>query len=201
MNKDGRLMPHLDKAKKNQLLKKRNYFMSYHHSSDYIYLQKLREKFENKKFADYGFKEEDLGESSKMLISKKIQYRLWSSSVTIVLVGEMTGESAWIDWEIWYSLQNFRDSKVPRRRYKPKGLLALYLPIDKHNVPERLQSNIDSGYARELHWDEIDNLFDEKVSEAYNNRLKLNLIKNDIPLKDDPRKIFGKLSLKKLFSL
>jgi len=52
--------------------------MSYHHNSDFKYLEKLREKFQNKKFADYGFNEEDLGESSKRSISKNIQHRLWT---------------------------------------------------------------------------------------------------------------------------
>ena len=173
--------------------------MSYNHSSDYQYLQKLREKFKNRNFADYGFKEEDLGESSKMDISKKIQHRLWSSSVTIVLIGEKTGKSAWIDWEIWYSLQSYADPKVPRRKFKPKGLLALYLPGDNHNVPNRLQENIDSGYAVVINWEELEDAFDERVSQTFNNRTKLHLIKNTLPLQDNPRKLFGNLSLKKLF--
>jgi len=175
--------------------------MSYHHSSDLISLLELRDKFKNKKFGDYGFKEKDLGESTKWKISKEIQSRLWSSSITIVLIGEKTGDSSWIDWEIWYSLQNFRDPKVSRRRFKPKGLVALYLNTENHNVPKRLQENIDSGYAVEIYWNELDSVFDDKISQAYKNRKQIELIKNEIPLKDNPRKKFSSLSLKGLFDL
>lgn len=165
-----------------------NCFMSYHHSSDYSYLKQLREKIVGRNLSDYGFKEEDLGENSKYYISRKIQYRIWSSSVVIVLIGEKTGESGWIDWEIWYSLQNFRSSKVKRRAFKPKGIVALYLPVKKHNIPERLQANIDNGYAVELKWDEIEDLFDIKIKEAYINRKNVHLIQNQLKLKENPRK-------------
>ncbi len=178
----------------------KNYFMSYHHSSDFKFLKILREKLQGKRFADYGFKEEDLGESSKRSISHKIQSRLWSSSITIVLVGEFTGESSWIDWEIWYSLQNYRDAKIARRRFKPKGLLAIYLPVTTHNVPERLKVNIESGYAVEVTWNELDSMFDEKILKAHQNRIQTHLINNSMPLKDNPRKLFGDFSFERLFS-
>ena len=182
-------------------MEKRNYFISYHHSSNYTQLKELRDKFGNKTFGDYGFKDENLGEFSKQFISKKIQWRLWSSSVTIVLIGEKTAESAWIDWEIWYSLQSYQDPNVSRRRYKPKGLLALYLPCNNPSVPERLQQNIDSGYAVEIFWDEIDTHFNEKSTQAYKNRNNIHLIQNSIPLREEPKTQFGNLSLKKLFNL
>ena len=174
--------------------------MSYHHDSDNAYLKELRAKFHDKKFADYGFKEEDLGESSKRSISKKIQSRLWSSSVTIVLVGEKTRESSWIDWEIWYSLQSFRNSKIARRRFKPKGLLAIYLPVKTHNIPKRLKENIDSGYAEEIKWNELDTMFDAKIKKAYSNRVNIHLIRNKVPLKDDPRALFSIATVKEILS-
>ena len=182
-------------------LKKRNYFISYHHNSDLVYLQELRKKFTNRTFADYGFKDENLAESSKRFISDKIQYRLWSSSVTILLIGEKTGDSTWIDWEIWYSLQKLKDSNISRRSYKPKGLLALYLPVKRHNVPPRFQANLDSGYAEKIYWEQLDTLLDTKLDQAYRNRAKTHLIVNDIPLKDNPRKLFSRLNFKGLFGM
>ncbi|MFY0630923.1 MAG: TIR domain-containing protein [Flavobacteriaceae bacterium] len=161
-------------------MQKRNYFMSYHHSSDYHYLVKLREKFKNKTFSDYGFKDEDLGEASKSMISKKIQSRIWSSSITIVLVGENTGDSDWIDWEIWYSLRELQGTKVSRRKFNPKGILAIFLPTEKHNVPKRLQENLDSKYAKKIYWDELDDLFDDVIQEVYQNRKNTHLIRNNL---------------------
>ena len=137
---------------------------------------------------DYGFKEEDLSEKSKYRISKKIQYRIWSSSVTVVLVGDETASSLWVDWEVWYSLQKFSGNKVKRRSFKPKGLLVIYLPVVKHTMPARLLENIESGYAVEIDWSEIPGSFYKKVEEAYNNRAKSHLIKNEIEPNINPRK-------------
>ncbi|MEO1437909.1 MAG: TIR domain-containing protein [Bacteroidota bacterium] len=180
-------------------MKRRNYFISYHHSSDLKYLKALRKKFQEKKFNDYGFKEEDLGEASKRFISKKIQSRLWSSSITIVLVGEQTGSSAWIDWEIWYSLQSYRSKKVTRRQFKPKGLLAIFLPVEIHHIPSRLQANLDSGYAVAIQWNDLLEEFDAKIEESYQNRSQTDLIRNKQPLMDNPRTPFNYLSLSGLF--
>jgi hypothetical protein len=177
----------------------RNLFFSYHHHADHGHLQSLRKMLAGRKIADYGFKDLDLGESSKRAISRHIQHRLWSSSITVVLVGEQTGSSAWIDWEIWYSLQSYQDPKVARRRFRPKGLLALYLPTSTHQLPERLQANLDSGYAIPLRWATIESSFDDQIEKAYANRQNTHLIQNELPLKDDPRALFGGLSLKKLF--
>ncbi|WP_235298835.1 TIR domain-containing protein [Portibacter marinus] len=153
-----------------------NVFFSYHHSSNLMYLKKLREIFKNRTFSDYGFNDEDLGESSKYDISYKIQYRLWSSSVVVVLIGSETGNSEWIDWEIWYSLQNIQSKKAQNVTFKPKGLVALYLPVEKHNVPERLQKNIDSGYAKELRWKDLEDNFYSVIEMAYNARTNIEKI-------------------------
>ena len=80
------------------LSKKRNFFVSYHHQSNFHDLITLRETLHDNHIRDYGFKEQDLAESSKFTISRFIQYRIWSSSVVVVIVGDQTGKSDWIDW-------------------------------------------------------------------------------------------------------
>lgn len=169
-------------------IQRRNYFMSYHHSSDYKYLKELRGILEDKTFSDYGFNDENLEESSKRFIAKKIQHRIWASSITIVLVGEETGNSDWIDWEIWYSLREIKGLKISRRKFKPKGLLAIFLPVKKHNIPKRLQQNIDTKYAKKIHWNELKENFDKVILETYLNRQKTDLIANDLNKKIHPQK-------------
>jgi adenosine deaminase len=44
------------------------------------------------------------------------------------------------------------------------------LPVRKHSVPDRLQDNIDSGYAVTLDWEDIDNYLGNAVEQAYFNR-------------------------------
>ncbi len=182
-------------------MSKRHLFLSYHHNSNKLELAELRKKTGIKKFGDYGFKYQNLGKNSDLYIAKKIKDRLWSISVTVVLIGAETGKSAWIDWEIWYSLQSYQNPDLAKRRFNPKGLLALYLPGNKHDVPARLQANIDSGYAKELHFKDVDTSFEKMVEEAYKNRQNRHLIRNEIPLRDDPRSIFENLNPDQLFRM
>ncbi len=170
----------------------RNCFISYHHNSDYKHLIALRKLLNSKnsnRLKDYGFKEEDLSESSKRFISKKIQYRIWASSITMVLVGEETGNSDWVDWEIWYSLRQIEGYKISKRKFKPKGLLAVFLPVENHKVPDRLQQNLDSGYAKKIYWHDIEDSFDQLIHETYENRTYIEKIRGDkSTLKIDPQK-------------
>ncbi len=169
---------------------KRNYFFSYQHLQDSKHLKTLREKFDNHTFSDYGFKEQDLAKASKYKISRKIQYRLWSTSITIVLVGEETGLSKWVDWEIWYSLRTIQIKNQSNRRFNPKGLIALYLPVNSHSVPARLEANLKSGYARKLLWKDLETDFDAVVEEVYRHRSQTHLIDNSLPRKIEPRLYF-----------
>ncbi|MEB2777472.1 TIR domain-containing protein [Algoriphagus sp. D3-2-R+10] len=172
--------------------KRRNFFVSYHHHSNFNFLNDLREILHDRSLRDYGFKELDLGESSKYGISRYIQYRIWSSSITVVLVGDQTGESDWIDWEIWYSLRNISAHGSAKRVFKPKGIVALFLPVDFHNVPKRLQANLDSGYALRLNWEDLDKDFYACLERAYLNRKNVHLIKNGRIPKINPQSYFSR---------
>ena len=44
---------------------------------------------------------------------------IWSSSVTVVLVGSQTGASEWVDWEIWYSLRRIEAFGPAWRVFNP----------------------------------------------------------------------------------
>lgn len=99
------------------------------------------------------------------------QKNLKDSTVTIVLIGNETANRKWVDWEICASLRSY----APRRR---NGLLGIFLPTaDK--TPDRLKDNIDSGYAVTMKWEDISRQLEDKIDEAYNNRSKNNLVRND----------------------
>lgn len=143
----------------------RNCFLSYHHDYNQVYVKKLRQLKQGMKVADYSLKE-DISEYTDEEIYKVIRNKMRACSVTIVLIGERTGHRKWIDWELWASLRAYKNSRNPKRSFRPKGLLAIYLPTASHSVPERLQANIDSGYAVSMRWKNIDRDLESKINYA-----------------------------------
>ena len=149
--------------------KSRNCFVSYHHDYDQKYISRLRKKIGHLKVADYSLKD-DIGHLTDETIYKKIRGKMRSCSVTVVLIGERTGHRMWVDWEIWASLRGYTHPYDPVKSFKPNGLLAIYLPVYSHSVPDRLQDNIDSGYAVSMKWENLERDFESKVNYAYWNR-------------------------------
>jgi len=146
-------------------LQSRNFFVSYHHDHDQAYVEELRQLKQGMKVADYSLKE-DISEYTDEQIYKVIRNKMRACSVTIVLIGERTGHRKWLDWELWASLRSYKNSKNPRRSFKPKGLLAIYLPTASHSVPKRLQANIDSGYAVSMKWKNIERDLEGRINYA-----------------------------------
>lgn len=158
----------------------RNCFISYHHSYDAHYMEKLRDLKSGMKVADYSLKE-DISHLTEQTIYKKIRDKMRNCSVTVVLVGSQTGHRKWIDWELWASLRGYAHPSDPYKSFKPNGLLAIFLPVglfSSHSIPERLQDNINSGFAVCMKWENIERDFESKVNLAYwrrtNNAYKIN---------------------------
>lgn len=150
----------------------RNCFVSYHHEYDQKYLNKLRKIIGSMKVADYSLKN-DIGDLTDETIYKKIREKMRNCSVTVVLIGERTGYRKWIDWEIWASLRGYNHPYDKLKTFKPNGILAIYLPTESHSIPDRLQDNIDSGYAVSMNWNNLERDFESKVNYAYWNRTNL----------------------------
>jgi hypothetical protein len=145
--------------------KTRNYFVCYHHAYDTDFLEDLREMKSGMKVADYSLKE-DISHLTEQTIYKKIRDKMRNCSVTIILVGSRTGHRKWIDWELWASLRGYAHPTDPYKSFKPNGLLAIFLP-GSHSIPERLQDNIDSGYAVCMKWENFEEDFESKVNFAH----------------------------------
>lgn len=146
--------------------KTRNCFVSYHHEYDSDYLDDLRDMKTGMKVADYSLKE-DIGHLADQTIYKKIRDKMRNCSVTVILVGSRTGHRKWIDWELWASLRGYNHPSDSYKSFKPNGLLAIFLPEWTHSIPERLQDNIDSGYAVCMKWENVERDFESKVALAY----------------------------------
>lgn len=150
----------------------RNCFVSYHHDRDQKYLYRLRNIIADMKVSDYSLKD-DIGHLTDETIYKKIRAKMRNCSVTIILIGERTGHRKWIDWEIWASLRGYNHPYDSFKSFKPNGLLAIFLPGSSHSIPDRLQDNIDSGYAVCMKWENLERDFESKVNYAYWNRTKV----------------------------
>ena len=156
--------------------KARNCFVSYHHDRDQKYISKLRKVISDMRVADYSLKD-DIGHLTDETIYKKVREKMRSCSVTVVLIGERTGHRKWIDWEIWASLRGYTHPTDPYKSFKPNGLLGIFLPTDSNSIPDRFQDNVDSGYAVNMKWENLERDFESKVNLAYwkrtNNEYKI----------------------------
>ncbi|MCK5034428.1 MAG: TIR domain-containing protein [Candidatus Sabulitectum sp.] len=152
--------------------KSRNCFVSYHHNNDQRYVDELRRVIRTIKVSDYSLKE-DIGHYTENYIYKLIRSKMRTCSVTVILIGEKTGHRKWVDWEIWASLRKYNHPTNKLKSFKPNGLLGIYLPESSHSVPDRLQDNIDSGYAITMKWENLNKHFESKVNYAFWNRTKL----------------------------
>ena len=77
------------------------------------------------------------------------QNDITGSSCTIVLCGAATHQRKYVDWEIKATLD------------KQHGLIGVWLPTlplapnGGTQKPDRLQDNLDSGYAKWVRWDAL----------------------------------------------
>lgn len=143
----------------------RNFFVSYHHEYNQKFVAKLRDIKQGMRVADYSLKN-DISNYSDEQIYKVVRNKMRSCSVTIVLIGERTGHRKWIDWELWASLRAYKNTRDPKKSFRPKGLLAIYLPTETHSIPKRLKANIDSGYAVSMRWKNIERDLESKINYA-----------------------------------
>lgn len=149
-------------------------FVSYHHKNDQSKADYIRKAYgENDTFIDRSLQDAYDNKTDDQILNLIRTYHLKNSTVTIVLIGSDTANRKWVDWEIYSSLRSYGS----RSR---NGILAIFLPT-AGVVPERLQDNIDSGYAVTMRWENISWQLNSKIEEAYNNRFKSYLVKNSQP--------------------
>ncbi len=123
-------------------------FISYFHDEDAKYRYEFEKIFSNvmvSKAVDFGEIEPNANEDYVYQLLR--DYYLSDSTVTVVLIGEHTWQRKYVDWEIYSTLRNTKNS--PR-----SGLLGILLPTylkpspNKYNIytiPPRLFDNLNEG--------------------------------------------------------
>ncbi len=97
---------------------------------------------------------------------------LQDSTVTIVLIGKCTWARRFVDWEVQASLRNPSDGY-------PNGLVAIQLWESYKSLPNRVNLNVESGYAKYYRYPSSTSDLSNIVDEAWNARYDLqNLIVN-----------------------
>ena len=156
---------------------KRKVFVSYHHGNDQWYADEFRRFFCEvyDTFTDNSL-ERSLDSDNNVYVRWSIkQNNIRGSSCTIVLCGPQTRWRKYVDWEIKTTLA------------LRHGLLGIWLPNNPLaeggvHKPDRLQDNIDSGYAEFIAWNACTVPVLQQAIERSVNRSAL-LIKNDRPLR------------------
>jgi hypothetical protein len=128
-------------------------FISYHRVDEEAVLA-FKDQFDDAEdafiFRGQSMPEDLINSSDDEYVIGEIRRRfLADSSVTIVLVGRCTWSRKFVDWEVQASLRQPAGGL-------PNGLLAIVLDqLQRSNpaptLPERVKSNVESGYAR-YHW-------------------------------------------------
>jgi hypothetical protein len=130
---------------------KRKVFISYHHRNDQAYYEMLSTTFAETYEIIYDNSIERIIESDNVeYVMQRIRDNFISgSSCTIVLCGSETPWRKYVDWEIKATLD------------KEHGLIGVNLPTNPitsngtYIVPNRLNDNIQSGYAVWTNWSHI----------------------------------------------
>lgn len=147
-----------------KLQTKRKTFVSFYHKLD----QDYRERFDNlfsdlvvaKSVKDGDIDSDNSDEYIKQLIQKEY---LYDTTVLVVLLGSKTYCRKHVDWEVSGAL-NFKVGD----HYA--GLLLLKLPGYTGQLSERLQANVDSGYAILKNWTDDRVLLQQHIEDAFTNR-------------------------------
>jgi hypothetical protein len=148
-------------------------FISYH-AADKRAVDDFCEKFSGS-FIRRGVEmEEDIIDSNDTdYVMRRIrELYLQDSTVTLVLIGKCTWARRFVDWEVQASLRQ------PKNGY-PNGLVAVQLWESYTTLPNRVNLNVDSGYAKFYKYPGSSNSLTNMIDEAWDARSdRANLIKN-----------------------
>ena len=147
---------------------KRRVFISYHHNYDQWYYNEFSRFFADgyEAIQDNSLDRSIDSENTDYVIRRIREKYITGTSCTIVLCGPQTRWRKYVDWEIKATLDKYH------------GLIGIKLPnnpVDlqgRYHKPDRLQDNVDTGYAILIGWEELNNGPDflKNTIEIVNNR-------------------------------
>ena len=130
---------------------KRKIFISYHHDNDQAYYNGFVQFFENQYevIQDNSLDRLIDSDDADYVMRRIRENHISGTSCTIVLCGPQTRWRKYVDWEIKATLD------------KQHGLIGVKLSnnipdqLGRCHKPDRLQDNIDSGYAVWTNWESL----------------------------------------------
>lgn len=152
-------------------------FVSYHHGGDQWYADRFGSLFHEQYQAVTDRSLDDCIDSDDCdYVYQRIRDEFISgTSCTVVLCGAETMNRKYVDWEIKATLD------------KEHGLLGVALPTARRDqsgifVPDRLHANIQSGYARWMHWTDNAPEMLAAINAARQQAKRTDLIRNSTPM-------------------
>lgn len=139
---------------------KRRVFISYHHANEQDIVDAFSKRFseEYEVFTDRSI--ERAADSDDVdYLAQVCREQILGTSVTIVMVGERTGQRKFVDWEIRYTLE------------KQHGLVAVLRPglaSEYASLPDRVSDNRKTGYAKYYNYPDSPEALRSIIDEAYN---------------------------------
>jgi hypothetical protein len=154
---------------------KRKVFVSYHHERDQSWFDYFTVIFseEYEVFQDQSLDDEVDSEDPEYVNRVIREDYINGSSITIVLCGAETWKRRFIDWEIASTL------------HYEHALLGILIPgtqarwDGKFTVPDRLNDNIQSGYAGFVNWPSTAADLKAQIEAAVNKSILKVLIRNE----------------------
>ena len=139
---------------------KRKVFISYHHKGEQEIVEDFIEEFseEYDVFTDASLSDAADSEDAEYL-NQVCRQAIKGTSVTIVIIGKQTGCRKFVDWEIRYTL------------FLEHGLVGMSRPDLEDGdacIPQRLQDNIDGGYAKWYGYPSNATVLKRRIDESYN---------------------------------
>jgi len=145
-------------------------FISYHHDRDQKgvenFIRNFSDKHEVFRSKVVGIDQDLVNSNDPAYIMRKIrELHLANSTVTIVMIGRCTWSRKYVDWEIASTLRN---DPVNKR----SGLIGIQLPNtpDSVRLPQRLEANVNSGYAKYYRYPRYTSQLDFIIEDAFNAR-------------------------------
>ena len=152
-------------------------FVSYHHGADQWYADRFTQLFHEQYEAvtDRSLEEPLDSENPEYIYQQIREDYISGTSCTVVLCGAFSMNRKFIDWEIKATLD------------KQHGLLGVALPTARRDhsgiyVPDRLNANIQSGYAHWIPWTENTQEMLAAINTARQQAQRTDLIRNSAPM-------------------
>ncbi len=154
-------------------------FISYYHNDDEFYKKKLENILGNEYAISRSVQLGDINPNNNAdYIYQLIRDNYLSNSVvTIVLIGKNTWKRKFVDWEIYSSMRNTKNSKR-------SGVIGIILPtrddygenksVNIYTIPPRLADNLGNDFVKIYDRSDDPNFYQQIIHKAFERKDKIN---------------------------